>query len=305
MYFSKSGRPCDNLPSFKKPRFAFTLVELLVVVGIIAVLVAILLPSLGRARESAKTTKCASNLRQIGMAILMYANDNRGYLLPSQVDTGGTTYPGGIFWSNQLSALGYIKVPTGVNTDGNSAFNCPDGIQEQFSASNGFSATSPRDAVNAQYVLENEPTSADGVKTWYALNSVTTDAGSGIYPGAASDAPFVWFEQNVYNVDTSLRTAGFRRTLSLIRQSPRVVMAFDGNAWNWASYSWSTGFSSRISGRHGPILNHGKDGYFNCVYFDGHVQTLSTEPYTLAGQGSNALNVTPDLAVFFLSQQPH
>src|SRR5579859_205401 len=101
MNFPKPGGPADNLPPFKKPRFAFTLVELLVVIGIIAVLVAILLPSLGRARESAKTVKCASNLRQIGMAILMYANDNHGYLLPSQVDKGGTTYPGGIFWSNQ------------------------------------------------------------------------------------------------------------------------------------------------------------------------------------------------------------
>jgi len=304
MHRSYLKRPADTLTPFKKPKSGFTLVELLVVIGIIAVLVGILLPALGRAREQAKITKCASNLRQIGMAILMYANDNHGYLLPSQVDTGGTTYPGGIFWSNQLSALGYIRVPTGVNTDGDSAFNCPDGIQEEFSGTNGFGATSPRDAVNQQYVLQNEPTAADGVKTWYALNSVTTDAGSGIYPGAASDAPFIWFEQNVYNVDASLQAPGFRRTLSLIRQTPLVVMAFDGNAWNWASYSWSTGLSSRISGRHGPILNHGLDGQFNCVFFDDHVETLSTEPYTLAGQGSNALNVTPDLAVFFMSQQP-
>jgi prepilin-type processing-associated H-X9-DG protein len=234
----------------------------------------------------------------------MYANDNHGYLLPSQVDTGGTTYPGGIFWSNQLSALGYVRVPTGVNTDADSAFNCPDGIQEEFSSTNGFGATSPRSTFNSQYVLENEPTAADGVKTWYALNSETTDAGTSDYPGGGADAPFVWFEQNVYNVDASLKNPGFRRTLSLIRQTSLVVMAFDGNAWNWASYSWSTGYSSRISGRHGPATNKGLDGQFNCVYFDGHVETLSTQPYTLAGQGGNALNVTPDLAVFFMSQQP-
>jgi prepilin-type N-terminal cleavage/methylation domain-containing protein len=64
----------------RRGRRAFTLVELLVVVGVIAVLVGLLMPALGAARNQSRSVQCLSNLRQIGMAALMYAQDTKQWV---------------------------------------------------------------------------------------------------------------------------------------------------------------------------------------------------------------------------------
>ena len=80
-------------------RSGFTLVELLLVIGIIALLLAILLPALSRARQSARAIHCASNLRQVGTGWLLYAIDNNSAAAPGRMANDTSGRPGAnLYW---------------------------------------------------------------------------------------------------------------------------------------------------------------------------------------------------------------
>ena len=107
--------PC----AVRRPAKGFTLIELLVVIAIIAILAALLLPSLASAKARGKSTVCLNNLKQLGLAITMYAQDyNDNYPL---------AYVGGIWpniWAEAVSD--YIKVSAGDSTgDRATAYRCP------------------------------------------------------------------------------------------------------------------------------------------------------------------------------------
>jgi prepilin-type processing-associated H-X9-DG protein/prepilin-type N-terminal cleavage/methylation domain-containing protein len=98
-----------------RSRRAFTLVELLVVIGIIAVLIAILLPVLSKAREQANRVKCGANLRSIGQALTMYTQQYR-YYPGAETDDAGMIGLTGAIWPVRLRAF---------LAGSKEVFNCP------------------------------------------------------------------------------------------------------------------------------------------------------------------------------------
>ncbi len=129
--------------STRNSRNAFTLVELLVVIGIIALLISMLLPALNKARDSANTAACLSNLRQLGIASIMYTNENKGWL-PAWTDVADAAEPtgykpqapadlSGTHWTQSLRKMignsGFVfGDPTRNNVP---LFQCPTDIDAQ------------------------------------------------------------------------------------------------------------------------------------------------------------------------------
>jgi len=92
----------------------FSLVELLIVVSVIAILIGLLLPAIGMAKDAARSTKCLHNLRGLGLANQVYANDNRGWSVPafrSSSSGNGDWGASWAYWMNNPDFLAGLEIP--------------------------------------------------------------------------------------------------------------------------------------------------------------------------------------------------
>jgi prepilin-type N-terminal cleavage/methylation domain-containing protein len=226
---------------------AFTLVELLVVMAIVAILASMLLPALASAKARVRSISCLSNLRQIGTAIHLYAGDFQDYLVPAEYNvSNGAAFEEG--WPTLLVNGGYLPAPRasryGTLAEGCSVFRCPDGRPQVYEVN----PTARDDVEGAKaFPFKSEGT---GVKfyvhTWYGING-------GL--GSARKYPFVRVPDDEGGVALNKLTRGSAASL--------MPAVFDG----WWIHN---GKDERINAR------HAKGTRSNLAFLDGRAQGFAT-----------------------------
>jgi prepilin-type N-terminal cleavage/methylation domain-containing protein/prepilin-type processing-associated H-X9-DG protein len=270
----------------------FTLVELLVVIGIIALLISILLPALSKSREQANSVKCMSNLRQIASGLFAYCEENKGWVVPAfnlPQQTGlATNYsagPGVIMdgWPCILDRDGFVRSNAqAVST----AFYCPDtvDINGMLNGQTGTNGANSRGWI--QWPMEFAgPTYGDSdpqiAVTWpaYGFNKIIRisywmNAYNPIGGGATSIAQNdLYYTASVgYGPDASGAFIRLHRTTG-IKHSSLLVIVADGVYVGRQSVDQMGMKNSRIGYRHnGPL---GANTVANVGFADGHVESMN------------------------------
>jgi len=235
----------------KRPagRDAFTLIELLVVIAIISILAAMLLPALSAAKEKARTVICLSNMKQIGVAINIYADDHNDNLVPAEYNVrNGAKYQEG--WPTILCHAKYLSAswaPTFYSMPvRKSVFRCPSGIPEVYKF-NPTSRDDPEGAKAWPYPSEVNPAHHVFIHCWYGINGSTA-------------SPQKWPFTRI-PMDASRSTTCVKRSKAMV--FPRMPVIFDG-------FWIHNGKNERVNARHS---NRSRS---NILFFDNSASTFNT-----------------------------